>query len=137
MKRSRSDAERRLRQAVRVARPLQLLTLIQGAGPWHARDLATELECSVRSIYRDFQVLELAGLPVYHDPVMGYRLLSNARFQVPALTQDELIGLAVATKLAEVPNLRPGRGSESVTRKMPAPTSVPNKALLGLGTALI
>ena len=137
MKRSRSDAERRLRQAVRVARPLQLLTLIQGPGPWHAKDLAGELECSVRSIYRDFQVLELAGMPFYHDPVMGYRLFSNARFHVPALTQDELIGLAVATKLAEAPNLRPGRGSEAVTRKMTATTSVPNKALLALATDLI
>ena len=130
MKRSRSDAERRLRQAIRVARPLQLLTLIQGAGPWHARDLAMELECSIRSIYRDFQVLELAGLPVCHDPQLGYKLFADARFPVPALTQDELIGQAVATRLAEAPDLRPGRGCESATQKLTATASLVNRTLL-------
>ncbi len=135
--RSRSDSERRLRQSVRLARPLHVLTLIQSAGPWHAGDLAAELECSVRSIYRDLQVLELAGLPVCHDPRTGYRLLSEARFPVPALTRDEMIGQAVATRLAETPDLRPGRGSETVTRKLAATASLPNKTLLARASDLI
>ena len=48
-----------------------------------------------------------------------------------------MVGLAVATKRADVPNLGPGRGAESFARKMTATTSVPNKALLALVTELI
>jgi len=64
MKQKRSDRDRRIRQADRFARVLRLLQLIQGRGRWNIPDLATKQECSGRSVHRDLQVLELAGVPL-------------------------------------------------------------------------
>ena len=57
------DAERRLRQADRLARVLRVLQLIQGRGRWDTKAIAQEIECSERTVYRDLAVLELAGVP--------------------------------------------------------------------------
>lgn len=53
----KSDADRRLRQADRMARVLRVLQLIQSRGRWNATTIAQELECSERTVYRDLQVL--------------------------------------------------------------------------------
>lgn len=67
-----SDAERRLRQCDRLGRVLRILGLIQGkGGPWNARALARELECSERTIYRSLQVLSSAGIPWFFDESRG------------------------------------------------------------------
>lgn len=63
-----TDSERRLRQCERLGRLLRLLGLIQSpGGGWNARSLAEELGCSQRTVYRDLQTLELAGVPYYWD----------------------------------------------------------------------
>jgi predicted DNA-binding transcriptional regulator YafY len=80
MARKRSDAERRIRQSDRLARVLRVLELIQGPGPWTARRLADELECSERTIYRDLQTLAAAGVPWYFDDLsQGYRVRDGYR----------------------------------------------------------
>jgi len=48
----RPDAERRLRQAARLADHLRLLQLLLGRGRWDYKTLADELECSERTIRR-------------------------------------------------------------------------------------
>ncbi|MCA9234562.1 MAG: helix-turn-helix domain-containing protein, partial [Planctomycetales bacterium] len=60
---TRSDRDRRVRQHDRIARVLNVLNLIQSRGRWNAQALAEELECSQRTVYRDLQVLEFAGVP--------------------------------------------------------------------------
>ncbi|WP_337175111.1 HTH domain-containing protein [Paludisphaera sp.] len=71
-----SDADRRLRQCERIGRALRLLGLIQSpGGGWNAQSLAKELGCSERTVYRDLQTLELAGVPYYWDDQAGsYRV---------------------------------------------------------------
>ena len=66
-KSARSDADRRLRQADRLARVIRMLQLLLSRGRWNTRDIAAEQECSERTIHRDRQVLELAGVPVDFD----------------------------------------------------------------------
>jgi predicted DNA-binding transcriptional regulator YafY len=78
---NRSDAERRLRQALRLARVLQVLQCIGGTGRWDAHSLATEMECSVRTIHRVLHTLMLAGIPVRYDAASkAYRLPPNFAF---------------------------------------------------------
>lgn len=121
MKRTRSDADRRLRQANRFARVLRVLEFIQGRGRYDARALAVELECSERTVYRDLNVLELAGVPwTFDEAARAYRVRPDFRFPVLPLTDDELVGQATATVLTATPGLNVGPGARPTTQKLKA-----------------
>ena len=104
-KKSRSDADRRVRQAERLGRLLRTLHLIMGRGRWDADALAEELKCSRRTVYRILQTLSMAGVPWYFDEAMrAYRVRPGFRF--PELEQktrrDDIADLEpVATQLIE------------------------------------
>ena len=51
----------------RLHRVLKIITLLQGRRQLRPDDLARELEVSKRTIYRDMNMLELAGIPFYFD----------------------------------------------------------------------
>ena len=119
MKRNRSDADRRARQSVRVARAVRLLQLIQGRSSWNVKSLAGELECSERTVFRNLQVLMVAGVPCYFDQqAQCYRIRHDFRFPVLNLTEAEVLGQAVATTLAETPGLITGAGARPTTEKL-------------------
>ncbi len=81
MAKKRDESERRLRQCQRLARVLRVLRLIAGAGRWSPADIAKELECSVRTVYRDVEILSTAGVPVTYDrETQSYRIPSDYRF---------------------------------------------------------
>jgi len=120
----RADADRRVRQNDRLARVLRVLQLVQGRGRWTARELATELACSERTIYRDLQVLEVAGIPWYFDDQEAcYRVRPGWQFPVLNPTAEEVIGQATAGLVATAPGLRINAGSKPVTRKLAATSS--------------
>ena len=66
-----SDADRRRRQASRFARILKLLELLQGRARYSIAQLAAEVGCSTRTVQRDLNVLEIAGVTNYHDREWG------------------------------------------------------------------
>ena len=96
MAKKRTDAERRIRQSDRLARVLRLLQLLQGPGRWNAQTLASKLECSERTVYRDLQTLSTAGIPWYFDDYdQCYKIRQGFRGPIPTIpkkdaqTQDE------------------------------------------------
>lgn len=80
---------------MRADRLLSLLMLLQTRGKMTAAYLARELGVSVRTIYRDLQALEFAGVPIYTEsgPGGGCGMLEEFRTDLTGLTEGEVRAL--------------------------------------------
>jgi predicted DNA-binding transcriptional regulator YafY len=73
--------------AVRAARLLSVLLVLQTEGRVTARELARRLEVSERTVLRDLDELSATGVPVYavRGPQGGFELLGTFRQPVPTV----------------------------------------------------
>jgi predicted DNA-binding transcriptional regulator YafY len=117
---------------VRASRLVGLLGLLQARGRMSARQLASELEVSPRTIARDIEALGSAGIPVYavRGPLGGFELLDgfasdllSARYRPPPRSASGVQrarillsprGRQLAAVLGRPAGLRPRRGSQPV-----------------------
>jgi predicted DNA-binding transcriptional regulator YafY len=69
--------------------------LLQTRGRMTAVSLASELEVSERTIYRDINALSASGVPIYGEPGRegGYSLLDSYRTSLTGLTEGEVRAL--------------------------------------------
>ncbi len=110
---------------------MRVLELIQGRAGYGAEQMAAELECSERTIFRDLNVLELAGVPWFFDEAgERYRVRPGYNFPAMNLGDDELIGQATAAIITSAPGLDVTKGAGPTTRKLWANAWAPSSRLL-------
>jgi len=108
----------------RIYRLLRLITMLQGRRSYTASELASELEVSRRTIFRDLKMLELAHIPYYFDADEGGYKISRHFFLPPInLTITEALAILLLT------------GRMKGTGQMPL-LSAGNRAALKLENAL-
>ena len=120
-KKDHPDRDRRVRQADRLARILRVLELVQSRGRWTTKAIAEEIQCSERTVYRDLDVLRFAGIPYYREGDQQFvRVRPDFRFPVMTLTEEEVLGLSLATVMTKSPGLDVTVGASPTTRKLAA-----------------
>ncbi len=104
----------------RLARLFQLLLLLGSGRCPNARGLSEACEVSRRTIYRDLELLELAGVPVqFRSERQGYDLSPGFTFAPPALDEAEALALVVLVRrCGEGDDLGLARDGRSGLRKL-------------------
>ncbi len=107
---------------MRADRLLTLLMLLQARGKMTAQELATELEVSVRTIYRDVEALSFAGVPIYTErgPGGGCALLDHYRTTLTGLTEAEIQALFMLSIPAPLTELGVGKALRGAMLKLSA-----------------
>lgn len=80
---------------MRSSRLLAMLLAIQRTGRHTAVALAKEFDVSVRTVYRDIQALQDAGVPLWTEagPAGGVRLMTGWRSPIDGMTGEEISAL--------------------------------------------
>lgn len=83
----------------RADRLLSLLELLRGCPVSTAANLATTLEVSTRTVYRDIDALTAAGVPVRGEAGVGYTLEAGYHLPPLNLTAEEAEALALGARV--------------------------------------
>jgi len=107
---------------MRADRLISILMLLQTHGKMTASKLATKLEVSERTIYRDMDALSVAGVPVYSDvgPQGGYALVDDYRTNLTGLTEGEARALFMLSIPAPLTDLGVGQELRAALLKLSA-----------------
>ncbi|GAA2597997.1 YafY family protein [Dactylosporangium fulvum] len=105
---------------MRADRLLALLLRLQSRGRTTARELAAELEVSVRTVYRDLDALGAAGVPVVTagGPGGGCWLLDGYRSPLLGLSADEATALLVVATAGPLERISLGDVLPDARRKL-------------------
>lgn len=85
----------------RADRLFRLVQLMRGGRLWTAAKLATEMEVSERTIYRDVADLQASGVPIDGEAGIGYIMRDS--FDLPPLmfTTQEIVALVAGARMVE------------------------------------
>ena len=91
----------------RIHRVLKLIVVLQSGHAKSVEELMAELEVSRRTLFRDLNLLEAAGIPYHFKKGEGYRI-SKEFFMPPiSLTPSEALGLMALGKSATTQRKKP------------------------------
>lgn len=89
----------------RSDRLYDLIVILRDGGIYKAIDLAQQFGVSLRTIYRDMDILMKSGLPIVGEPGTGYRIAKMITLPPLNLSKVELealdIGLALCTQIKD------------------------------------
>jgi len=105
---------------MRAGRLLSILMLLQSRGRMSARDMADELEVSVRTIYRDVDQLSGSGVPitVERGAAGGFELLDGWRTRLTGFTPSEAQAVFMAGAPGPAAELGLGGAAASAQLKL-------------------
>src|SRR5690349_15379567 len=105
---------------MRADRLLSILMFLHARGRMTASELAEELEVSERTIYRDLEALNAAGVPVLAErgPGGGCELPENYRTNLTGLSESEVRGLFLSAVPGPLADLGMGKSIEAALRKL-------------------
>lgn len=112
---------------MRADRLISLLMLLQTNGRMTADELATRLEVSTRTIYRDLDALSASGVPVYAErgPHGGCMLMESYRTNLTGLNEKEVQALFMFTVPGLLADLGAEKASEAAMLKLMASLPAP------------
>jgi len=107
---------------MRADRLLSILMILQAKGKTSVRQLAEELEVSLRTIHRDIDALSASGVPVYFERGKngGVTLLEGYRTNLTGLTSDELKALFILGIPASLDELGVSKSLKTALQKLSA-----------------
>lgn len=91
----------------RVQRLLRLITVLQSGRARSVAELEAEFGISRRTVFRDLEMLQSAGIPCYYQPERGYRISESFYLPPISLTVPETLGLMIFGKSAAARRDRP------------------------------
>ncbi|SDU13285.1 YafY family protein [Stappia sp. ES.058] len=95
----------------RADRLLQIIQVMRRArGPVSGREIARELEVSLRTVYRDIVALEASGVPVRGEAGIGYVLEDGYDLPPLMFSAEELEIVMLGLRMAET------RGDDAISR---------------------
>ncbi|MBB5873718.1 putative DNA-binding transcriptional regulator YafY [Allocatelliglobosispora scoriae] len=105
---------------MRSSRLVSILMLLQAQHRLTAREIAAELEVSLRTVYRDVEALAAAGIPIYAEQgrAGGYRLVDGYRTRLTGLTEAEAQSLFMVGLPGPAMALGLGAEAASAERKL-------------------
>jgi predicted DNA-binding transcriptional regulator YafY len=115
---------------MRADRLLSILMLLQTKGRMTAHDLASQLEVSERTIYRDLEALSTAGVPVYTErgPGGGCSLIDGYQTRLTGLTDAEVRALFLFNLAGPLADLGLGRAMDDALLKLEAALPAASRA---------
>ena len=115
---------------MRSDRLLSLLLILQARGRVTAPAVATDLEVSVRTVYRDVEALSAAGVPVWTEQGRGggIALMPGYRTDMTGLTAEESRALVALTGRAVPDDLGMGSALAAAVHKLVAAVPASHRA---------
>jgi len=106
----------------RISRILRLISLLRSRRYYTADEIAERLEVSKRTVYRDLNVLEQAGIPYYYDAdTGGYHILDSFFLPPVSFSFEEALALILLSDFenAKLPVIECTKAIEKIESLLP------------------